>query len=304
MDTMEIMVTGASGFLGRRLCDRLKAEGHNVFEVSSKVCDLTLQHELDFCLPDTKFDMIYHLAAWTRAGDFCLRHPGEQWLINQKINTNILSYWRECQPEAKMIAMGTSCSYDVNMELKEENYMKGTPIDSLFYYAMTKRMLYAGMAALNRQYGMKYMVFVPSTLYGPTYHEDSRDMHFIFDLARKIVRGKKYGEKVTLWGDGYQKRELVHVNDAIEAMIKLSSRENDIINLGEGNEHTIREFAQIICDHVGYDSKLIEYDTSKYVGAKSKVLNVDKMKSMLPDFKPTPLKEGINEMVDWFLRRE
>jgi GDP-L-fucose synthase len=301
---MEILVTGASGFLGQRLCKRLKDDLHNVFEVSSKDCDLTKEADVYAKLPVRKLDMIYHLAAWTRAGDFCLTHQGEQWIINQRINTNVLAWWKNCQPEAKMIAMGTSCSYDPALELKEENYLKGIPIDSLFSYAYTKRALYAGLLALNRQYGLKYMMFVPSTLYGASYYKDGRQMHFIFDLARKIVRGKKYGEKVVLWGSGEQKREIVHVNDAINAMITLSSHENDIINLGEGNEHTIKEFAQIICDHVGYDSSLIEYDTSRYVGAKSKVLNVDKMKCMLPNFKPTPIKEGIGEMVDWFMEQE
>jgi len=302
---MEILVTGASGFLGQRLCKRLKEDGHNVFEVSSKVCDLTSEESIYYNLPDRKFDQIYHLAAWTRAGDFCLTHQGEQFLINQRLNTNVLGWWKDQQPQAKLIAMGTSCAYSPELPLIEENYLKDIPIDSLFSYAYTKRALYAGMIALNKQFGLKYMLFVPSTLYGPTYHTDRNDhLHFIFDLARKIVRGKKYGEKVTLWGDGYQSRELVHVNDAINAMVALSSHENDIINLGEGNEHTIREFAQIISDHVEYDSSLIEYDTSKYVGAKSKVLNVDKMKRMLPGFKPTPIKEGIVEMVDWMANRE
>jgi GDP-L-fucose synthase len=300
---MQIMVTGASGFLGQRLCKRLKDDGHSVFEVSSKVCDLTKESEYSK-LPTEKFDMIYHLAAWTRAGDFCLTHQGEQFLINQRLNTNILGWWAGCQPRAKMITMGTSCSYSPELPLIEENYLEGRPIDSLFTYAMGKRMLYTGLLALNKQYGLKYMCFVPSTLYGACYYEDGRQMHFIFDLARKIVRGKKFGEKVVLWGTGEQKREIVHVNDAINAMIELSSHENDIVNLGEGNEHTIKEFAQIICDHIDYDSSLIEYDTSRYVGAKSKVLNVDKMKKLLPDFKPTPIKEGISEMVDWFMERE
>ena len=301
---MNILVTGASGFLGQRLCKRLKDDGHHVFEVSSKVCDLTSEESIYYNLPDRKFDQIYHLAAWTRAGDFCLTHQGEQFLINQKLNTNVLSYWKNYQPEAKMVCMGTSCAYSPELPLTEENYLKDIPIDSLFSYAYTKRALYAGLISLNKQYGLKYMMFVPSTLYGASYYKDGRQMHFIFDLARKIVRGKKYGEKVVLWGSGEQKREIVHVNDAINAMITLSSHENDIINLGEGNEHTIKEFAQIICDHIGYDSSLIEYDTSRYVGAKSKVLNVDKMKRMLQNFKPTPIKEGIGEMVDWFMGQE
>ena len=83
------------------------------------------------------YDRIYHLAAWTQAGDFCLRHPGEQWLINQRLNTNVLEWWQRCQPQARMICMGTSCAYDPELPLAEEYYLDGVPIESLFTYAMT-----------------------------------------------------------------------------------------------------------------------------------------------------------------------
>src|SRR6185436_13243299 len=161
------------------------------------------------------YDRIYHLAAWTQAGDFALKHAAEQWVINQKINTNVLYWWHENQPQAKFVSMGTSCSYDPELPLVEENYMKGEPIESLYTYAMTKRMLYQGQRAMNKQYGHTYLTLVPSTLYGPGYHTDGRQMHFIFDLIRKILRGKIYGEKVVLWGDGHQKRELIFIDDFV-----------------------------------------------------------------------------------------
>jgi GDP-L-fucose synthase len=300
---MKILVTGATGFLGARLCSRLLAEGNSVVGLGSRQCDLTKQGALDLALVgrDGEFDNIYHLAAWTQAGDFCLHHQGEQWAINQQINTNVLEYWREKQPRAKLVAMGTSCSYDPALELKEENYLSGKPIDSLFTYAMTKRMLYSGMLAFNRQFGLKYMCFVPSTLYGPGYHTDGRQMHFIFDLIRKIIRGKIYGEPVVLWGDGNQKRELVHIDDFIGIMLRLNGKvENDIVNIGAGKEHAIRHFVKLICDKVGYEFGKVEFDTSRYVGAKSKCLDVTKLKSMLPDYELTPLEAGLSDTIDWF----
>ncbi len=300
---MKILVTGASGFLGTNLCPRLKSNGHEVVELDSKKCDLTSQGSLKSFLAgkEKSFDAIFHLAAWTQAGDFCLYHSGEQWLINQKINTNVLSYWQEFQPQAKLVSMGTSCSYDPSFELKEENYLKGIPIDSLFTYAMTKRMLYSGMLALNKQHGMKYMCFVPSTLYGPGYHAEKKQMHFIFDLIRKIILGKTTGKPVVLWGDGHQKRELVYVDDFVDIMLKVSERhENELVNIGAGKEFSIREFAKMICDQVGYDFDKIEFDTSRYVGAKSKCLDVEKLKGMLPGYKMTPLKDGLSKTVEWF----
>jgi GDP-L-fucose synthase len=298
---MKILVTGATGFLGTPLCSKLEKDGHSIEKISSKTCDLTKQGSIEsaFGKQKGKFDMIYHLAAWTQAGDFCLYHSGEQWVINQRINTNILDYWAREQPQAKLVAMGTSCSYDPSYELKEENYLKGIPIESLFTYAMTKRMLYAGLIALNKQYGLKYMQFIPSTLYGPHYHTDGRQMHFIFDLIRKIIRGKRHGEPVGLWGDGYQKRELVYVEDFVNIMTDLSAKcENDSINIGGGEEFSIRHFAKMICEKVGYDFSSIKFDTSRYVGARSKCLNVEKM-GKLTKYKMTPLREGLDRAIEW-----
>ena len=297
---MEILVTGATGFLGTFLCSQLEKEGHEVVRLSSKNCDLTRQDSL-LKFNDRSYDHIFHLAAWTQAGDFCLYHPGEQWIINQQINTNVLKWWKEHQPQAKIICMGTSCAYDPDMELVEDNYLIGKPIESLFTYAMTKRMLSAGLIALNKQFGLRYLCLVPSTLYGPGYHTDGRQMHFIFDLIRKIIRGKIYGEPVVLWGDGYQRRELVYVEDFVEIMTRLSATsENDLINIGAGGEFTIRHFAELICKKVDYDFNKIQFDTSRYVGAKSKCLNTDKLKGLLPGLQLTSLEEGLGKTIDWF----
>jgi GDP-L-fucose synthase len=297
---MKILITGGTGFLGTALCSELEAQGHQLVRLNSKNCNLTKQDSLNQ-FNDLNYDQIYHLAAWTQAGDFCLYHPGEQWIINQRINTNVLAWWQKYQPQAKLICMGTSCAYAPELELVEENYLTGLPIESLFTYAMTKRMLYAGLLALQKQYGLKYLCFVPSTLYGPGYHTDGRQMHFIFDLIRKIIRGNLYGEPVVLWGDGYQCRELVYVGDFVKIMLQLTATcENELINIGAGEEFTIRHFAKLICHTVGYDFNSIEFDTSRYVGAKSKCLSITKLKCLVPDLSFTPLEVGLPKTIEWF----
>src|SRR6266404_5316576 len=137
---MRAAVTGSTGFLGTALCKALAARGDEVFGIHSRNCDLTRQASLEALEPDA-YDVIFHLAAWTQAGDFCLRHPGEQWIINQRINTNVLAWWQRRQPQAKLVTIGTSCSYDPALPLVEANYLAGTPIESLYTYGMTKRML-------------------------------------------------------------------------------------------------------------------------------------------------------------------
>ena len=301
---MKILITGASGFLGTNLCSQLETQGHDIIKLNSKNCDLTQPDSL-LNFNNLSYDQIYHLAAWTQAGDFCLYHPGEQWIINQQMNTHVLTWWQKYQPQAKFICMGTSSAYDPDLALVEENYLTGMPITSLFTYAMTKRMLYAGLLALNKQYGLKYLCLVPSTLYGTGYHTDGRQMHFIFDLIRKIIRGKLYDEPVILWGDGYQSRELVFVEDFAKIAMELAQTvDNDLINIGAGEEFTIRNFAKLICEGVGYDFNKIQFDTSRYVGAKSKCLTVDKLKQSLPNFGLTPLELGLTKTIEWFWQEQ
>lgn len=298
---MRILVTGATGFLGSRLTVFWSEQGHDVTGVGSADCDLTRSDSLDQ-FNDVAFDRIVHLAAWTQAGEFCLHHPGEQWIINQRINTNMLAWWQTRQPQAKLLCMGTSCAYDPQYPLREEYYLRGLPIESLYTYAMTKRMLLVGLVAVRKQYGLKYLCLVPSTLYGPGYHTDGRQMHFIFDLIRKILRGQEFGEPVVLWGDGNQKRELVYLDDFVDILDKLAeTTSNAVVNVGEGREHSIREYAEAICNIVGYPPEAIQYDVSRYVGAKSKVLDDSLLNTLYPNRPRTPLAAGLRRVIDWFL---
>lgn len=289
-----VFVTGGSGFLGRTVVPLFSKAGWQVDSPCSKDCDLRQVQTL-FERRDS-YDLILHLAAWTQAGDFCLHHPGEQWIINQQINTNVLSWWQEFQPSAKAVFIGTSCAYDPNLPLVEENYLLGTPIDSLYVYAMTKRMLEIGARALRKQFGLSYMTLVPGTLCGPYYHEDGRQMHFIYDLARKILHAKKNGEPAVLWGDGYQKREITAVSDfanAILALVEHGGAWGELINLGAGQDHSIRDFAQAICESSGASASLVKYDVSRYTGAKSKRLQIDKIKRFI-NWEPVSYRECIN----------
>jgi GDP-L-fucose synthase len=296
---MNVLITGGTGFLGTALARRLRGDGHAVTALGSRDADLTRTDALDRF--DTRFDVIYHLAAWTQAGDFCLKHPGEQWVRNQAINTTVLAWWHKCQPQAKLVAMGTSCAYAPDLPLVEEEYTNGTPIESLYTYAMTKRMLLVGLRALAAQFGLRYLYLVPSTLYGPGYHTDGRQMHFIFDLVRKLLTAQAGGAPALLWGDGYQKRELVYIDDFVDAMVRLTSTvDNDCVNVGSGEEHSIRDFASVICELIGYDPARIRYDPSKYVGARSKVLDVSKLTQLLPNRTTTPLRVGLHHTIDWF----
>lgn len=296
---MKALITGAGGFLGTALVRRLTAEGWDCVRPSSREADLRVHDALQ-PWNMVKFDRIFHLAAWTQAGDFCLTHPGEQWIINQQINTTVLAWWQAYQPQAKLVSIGTSCAYEEGRDLCEENYLRGEPIADLFTYAMTKRMLLIGQQSLARQFGLRYLTVIPSTLYGPDYHIGTKQMHFIFDLAWKILGAKHFGHPVVLWGDGSQRRELVYIDDFVDCLLQLDAKiSNEIINIGAGTDHTICEFAGYICDLIGVDPQTITYDTDRYVGAKAKMLNVNRLTRIIPGRKQTSLADGLATTIAW-----
>jgi len=299
----KVLVTGATGFLGQHLTKKLEEMNAEIYISNTNKANLMNMENL-YIYNNVKFDYIFHLAAVTKAGEYCLFHQGDQWLSNQAINTNMLNYWKKHQPQAKMICMGTSCSYSPGIRMSEENYLCGAPEPSLYTYAMTKRMLLVGLQSLQQQYGLKWLYFIPSTLYGPGFELD--DNHFIFDFVRNVYIAKNHGEKFIVWGDGNQRRELIYVGDAVDAMLNLLEEENEVFNLGSGIDHSINAFAEAVCSLYGYDPALAEHDLTKYVGVEEKKIDTKKVIKYLGEkgYNKTSLQEGLRETVKYFKKQK
>ena len=297
MKPRKALVTGGHGFLGQTLVPTLEKAGMVVEAPSSKECDL--RHPDSLAQVSEPFDCIFHLAAWTQAGEFCLHHQGEQWVINQQINTNVLNWWKEKQSQARLLLVATSCAYDPTIPLVEENFLRGEPIPSLYAYAMTKRMMHVGALSLRKQYGMEFVTVVPSTLCGPYYHHDGRQMHFIYDVVRKIMDAERTGKPAVLWGDGRQRREILHVEDFVSGILAVLDNDGatgELINLGAGRDFAVRDFATEACRQVGIPDTAVEYDTTRYVGAQSKLLDTAKMTSLVP-WAPRGMEECVRDVL-------
>lgn len=297
----KILIFGAGGFLGRHLVGELK---------KNEICapnssEVNLLNSEDFKLLDNKsYDEIFYLAAWTQAGDFCLKNKSYQWIINQKMNTNLISWWQEKQKQAKLIFIGSSCCYAEESDLKENKFLYDIPHHSLISYAMSKKMLTHGAMSCQDQFNMKWLCCVPATLYGKDYHLDNRQPHFIFDLIKKIIVAKFQNKKVELWGSGDQRREIINVKSFSKLLlIANESLNNDIVNLGDVKDYSIKEFAKMICEIVDFDDSKIVYNKTKYVGVLKKKLNIEKAKSLIINYEDhlTDIKTGLKEVINWYI---
>ena len=209
----------------------------------------------------------------------------------------MLHAWKNKYPNAKMVTFGSSCGYDKNVIKTEDNYLKGEPEPGYEVYGTIKRSLLVGLKALKQEYNMDYSYLIPSVFYGPEY--DLHDKHFIFDLIRKIISAKNGGDKVILWGTGDQTRELIFIKDAVDIIIKALTWNKEIVNLSSGKEHSIKEYAQTICNIVDYDFNLIEWDTAAFVGSPNKKL----INTHLQDYNFTSLEEGLRQTIEYYENR-
>ena len=246
-------------------------------------------------LEKNTYDYIIHLAVKTAAGGYCQNHPGEQWIVNNSINVDMLAYWQQYQQRATMITFGSSCGYNNDVKKIEPNYFKDEPETGYEVYGMVKRNLLTGIMALQKEFQMDFRYLIPSVFYGPGY--DLNDKHFIFDLIRKIVNAKNGGGRVVLWGDGNQTRELIFIDDAIDIILQsMSPKTPKILNLSSGKSYKLKEYAKAICDIVDYDYDLIKWDEDAFVGSKNKKL----INTHLKGYKFTTLKKGLKKTIKYY----
>ena len=300
----KIFVAGHNGLVGSAIVRNLKAKGFtNIITVDREKLDLRRTLEVNMFFNMEEPDYVFLAAAKVGGIGANSEYPAEFIHDNLMIQTNVIdSAYRS--GVKKLIFLGSSCIYPKfpKMPITEDQLLEGQLEGSNDAYAIAKIAGIKMCQAYRKQYGFNAISVMPTNLYGPNDNFDHNTSHVLPALISKFDGSLEKSKHwvVKLWGDGSPKREFLHVDDLAEALVVCMDKydSDDIINIGTGEDVTIKELAETIVDVVGYENDY-EWDTSKPNGTPRKVLNVDKMKSLGWEPKIS-LRDGIESTYAWY----
>jgi len=298
----KILVAGAKGMVGSAIVRNLESKGcTNIIKGTRDDVDFTNQEETEryFCLEEPEY---VFLAAAKVGGIMANKTYSAEFIYdNLMIQSNIINTSYDYGVK-KLLFLGSSCIYPKhpNIPITEDQLMVGPLESSNSAYAIAK---IAGMRmcqAYRQQYGFNAISLMPTNLYGPGDNFDLETSHVLPAMIAKFYKSTQSNDSVTLWGDGSAMREFLHVDDLAEAcyVCMQNYNESEHVNVGTGEDVTIKKLAETIADIVGHTGE-IKWDTSKPNGTLRKVLNVNKIKKL----KWTPkikLESGIYETCEWY----
>jgi len=295
----KIYLAGHRGMVGSAIKRRLETEGYSNFVLrTSKELDLRNQREVTDFFSEEKPDYVFLAAA--RVGGIVANNSyrGEFLYENLMIQNNVIheSYRNGVK---KLMFLGSSCIYPklAPQPLKEEYLLTGPLEYTNEPYAIAKIAGIKLCDAYRAQYGCNFISVMPTNLYGPNDNYDLNNSHVLPALLRKFHEAKQSDlAQVEVWGSGNPKREFLHADDMADACVFLMKNysEDGLINIGVGEDLSIKELAEMIKDIVGYKGKII-FDSSKPDGTPRKLMDVSKLSSL--GWKASiSLKEGIAQV--------
>jgi GDP-L-fucose synthase len=299
-----VVVTGGAGFLGSVLVEKLRERGcRSIIVPRSKDYDLVDMSAVCRLYRDADPTMVIHLAA--RAGGIGANrdNPGSFFYDNLMMGAQLMEVGRQRGIE-KFVALGTICAYPklAPVPFREEDLWSGYPEETNAPYGLAKKMLLVQAQAYRAQYGFNAIVLFPVNLYGPGDNFHPLTSHVIPALIRKCVEAKECGlPTVTLWGDGTPTREFLYVDDAAEGIALAAEHyeSGDPVNLGTGQEISIRTIAAMIAEEVGYGGRF-EFDHEKPNGQPRRCLDISRAAQF--GFRAQcDLRTGLRNTVRWFL---
>ena len=304
--SMKTVVTGGAGFLGTHLVERLRAQDIEPYVPLQKDWDLTRERDVERLFAETRPELLIHLAAEVGGIGANQANPGRYWYANLIMGAQILEQSRLCGLR-KLVLIGTICAYPkfAPVPFKEEELWNGYPEETNAPYGIAKKTLLVGAQAYREQYGLDAIYLLPVNLYGPRDNFNLETSHVIPALISKMVDAKRGGKReVVLWGDGSPTREFLYVDDCAEAILLAAERYDgpEPVNIGTGSEISIRDLAELIAELTGYEGELV-WDTSKPNGQPRRRLDTKRAERLFDFRARTPLREGLERTVAWYLER-
>jgi GDP-L-fucose synthase len=299
-----IYVAGHQGLVGSALVRRLRAEGHdNLLLRTREELDLTDGHAVREFFQEARPQYVF-LAAARVGGILANRdHPADFIRDNLAIELNVIEAAYRAGVR-KLLFLGSSCIYPKHapQPMKEEYLLTGPLEPTNEPYAIAKIAGIKLCQAYARQYGANFVSVMPTNVYGPGDNFDLRSGHVLAALIRKFSEATADGSpQVVVWGTGSPRREFLFVDDLADACVFVMRRHDDpqqILNIGTGQDISIRELAELIAGMAGFQGEIV-FDTSKPDGTPRKLLDVGRLEVM--GWRPvTSLREGIRRTLDWY----
>jgi len=300
-----IVVTGGAGFLGQPVCRALAPfQPAHIYVPRSEQYDLREREAVRRLLRDTSPQVIIHLAAIVGGIGANRANPGRFFFENAIMGLQLMEEARLAGVE-KFVGLGTICSYPkfTPVPFHEDDFWAGYPDETNAPYGLAKKMLLVQAQAYRQQYGLNAITLLPVNLYGPGDNFDLESSHVIPALLRKAIEAKEAGRtSLDVWGTGSPSREFLYVDDAAQGVALACEHFNkpEPVNLGSGQEITIRSLVELICEVVGFDGA-IRWDPSKPDGQPRRCLDTSRAKAEFGFVATTPFREGLKRTLKWYL---
>jgi GDP-L-fucose synthase len=299
-----ILVTGASGFLGKHVLEVLARRGYqNVLAPTHADYDLIKSDQVAACMRDLHPDAIVHLAAVVGGIGANRARPGEFFYQNLVMGAELMEQARRGGVQ-KFVAIGTICAYPkfTPIPFSEDDLWDGYPEETNAPYGLAKKMLLVQAQAYRQQYGFNAVYLLPTNLYGPGDNFDPETSHVIPALIRKCVEAIDNGDDaITVWGTGQPTREFLFAGDCAEGIVAALERydRSDPVNLGSGEEIRISELVHLIAEATGFDGQ-IRFDASQPDGQPRRKVDASRALAEFGWQSTTSFQDGLRATVEWY----
>lgn len=299
-----VLVTGGAGFLGSRIVHRLRHAGFSdIIVPRSRDYDLVESGDVRRLFRDSAPDLVIHAAAVVGGIGANRTQPGRFFYENLMMGVQSMEEARRAGVK-KFVAIGTICSYPKHCRVpfREEDLWSGYPEETNAPYGLAKKMLLVQAQAYRQQYGFNSIFLLPVNLYGPGDNFNLESSHVIPALIRKCFEAAATGcNEVKVWGSGRATREFLHVDDCAEAVVLAALKYDspEPLNLGVGQEITIKALAETIARLSGFSGRLL-WDSSQPDGQPRRSLDVTRASQVL-GFRPRKsFEDGLMETIEWY----